>query len=408
MYQKGAVKDLKIKELPNENPFCAGCVYGKQHRLEFPKNNDKIRLSTPGRLFHADLCGYMTTESLGGAKYFLLLMDDCSRYSFIYLLKDETEVLMNLNQFYVDVQSDGHRVECLRTDGGREFCNELVKNFLLSRNIQHQVTTPRAPEQNGFIERQNRTVLDSARAMLYARDLPIFLWAEAANTAVYMKYRTASATLNGMTPYEIWFGIKPSLSNLKIFGSECYVHVPKEQRTKWDAKSIKCMMVGYSEGNKAYRVYDPLKHRLSIRRDVIFNENNHYKIEPNVVAQISNSKVPGGEIGKLNTKNNDCFDPMESEETEKPRWRNPRIPISRDPYPTRKNLGSRSDVVDDEVVIAEAFLADLEPITLEEALESEDSLKWLEAMNSELNSLHENQTWTLVPRPTGKNVISNR
>lgn len=231
MQQLNAVEGLTIKDIPNKDPLCEGCILGKQHRTEFPRNNTK-RAQTPGELFHADLCGMMSTQSLGGSSYFLLLKDDCSRYCFIYFLKKKTEVLEKLKECYSEVQAQGHLIRRLRTDGGREFCNAEIRNFLLSKSIKHEVTTPRAPEQNGFIERQNRTVVESAKAMLHTRKLPQYLWAEAANTAVYVKNRTATDTTGGVTPFEKWYGKRPSVSHLKIFGSDCYVHIPKEQRTK--------------------------------------------------------------------------------------------------------------------------------------------------------------------------------
>lgn len=88
--------------------------------------------------------------------------------------------------------------------------------------------------------------------MLHERKLPLHLWAEATYTAVYLKNRTASDTI-GVTPYEKWFGSRPSIGHLRVFGSEAYVHVPKEERTKWEKNSIKCQMIGYNEDSKAYR-----------------------------------------------------------------------------------------------------------------------------------------------------------
>ncbi|KMQ84486.1 copia protein [Lasius niger] len=144
----------------------------------------------------------------------------------------KTNVLENLKQFYAEVKADGYQIKKLRTDNGLEFCNVEVYEFLREKSIKHETSTPRAPEQNGFIERQNRTIVESAKSMMHSRNIPRCLWAEAANTAVYVKNRTASETLGGSTPFEKWFGEKPSVKHLKIFGSDCYVHVPKDQRTK--------------------------------------------------------------------------------------------------------------------------------------------------------------------------------
>lgn len=87
------------------------------------------------------------------------------------------------------------------------------------------MSTRRAPEQNGKIERQNRTILEAAKAMLHHNDLPRHLWAEASNTAVYLRNRTATETLDGLTPYEKWHGSKPTVEHLRIFGCNCYVHM---------------------------------------------------------------------------------------------------------------------------------------------------------------------------------------
>lgn len=81
-------------------------------------------------------------------------------------------------------------------------------------------------------------MIKSARAMIHSKGLPKYLWGEAVNTAVYLKNRTASETIGGLTSSEKWFGKKPSVKHLKVFGSECYAHVPKEQRTKWERNSV--------------------------------------------------------------------------------------------------------------------------------------------------------------------------
>lgn len=217
-----------------------------------------------------------------------------------------------------------------RTDNDLEFCNVEVYEFLREKSIKHETSTPRVPEQNGFIERQNRTIVESAKSMMHSRNIPRCLWAEAANTAVYVKNRTASETLGGSTPFEKWFGEKPSVKHLKIFGSDCYVHVPKDQRTKWDMNSVKCLMIGYSDGNKRYRVYDPIARRILIRRDVIFHENEEPKtVVEDVVSKVAQSQLPENE--QFLVPDDEEIKTVDEAEQTPRKYKNPRLPIPRSP-----------------------------------------------------------------------------
>lgn len=146
MSSKGVVDDLEINKMTEENPFCKGCAYGKQHRLSFPKSGAR-RANAAGETFHVDLCGKMSTPSIGGANYFMLLKDDFSRYYHVYFLKDKTDVLDNLMKFYAEVEADGHKIKRLRSDGGLEFCNESVRRFLLNKGIKHEISTREHPSK---------------------------------------------------------------------------------------------------------------------------------------------------------------------------------------------------------------------------------------------------------------------
>lgn len=160
-----------------------------------------------------------------------------------------------------------------------------------------------------------------------------------------------------------------------------YVHIPKEQRKKWDENSVKCIMVGYSEGNKAYRVYKPEGRRIWIRRDVIFNEVN----QPQIVTEKSRVQSvmpePSSPVERDETP---CEVFQESQAgSPKPKYKNPRLPIPKFPYQTRR--GSRESERDNEeeagVVIAETYMVNAEPVTLEEALEADDAEKWHQAVD---------------------------
>ena len=188
MITECSVNDLKISDVGKENPFCEGCILGKQHRNSFPKD-EAVRAKNPRELFYADLCGKMSQSSIGGANYFLLLKDDYSKYCFVYFLKEKSDVLESLCKFYVDVRADNAKINLIkfRSDCGKKFCNESVEKCLLAKGIKHELSTPRALEQNGYIERQNRTIVESAKSVLHVQNLPRYLWAKATATAVCQK-----------------------------------------------------------------------------------------------------------------------------------------------------------------------------------------------------------------------------
>ena len=97
-------------------------------------------------------------------------------------------------------------------------------------------------------------------------------WGEAINTAVYLKNRSPTRSLDNITPFEALYGFKPVVQNLKVFGFTDFAHIPKENRKKLDAKAIKCIFIGYYSQFKAYKFFDPSTHKVLASRDVLFHE----------------------------------------------------------------------------------------------------------------------------------------
>ena len=136
----------------------------------------------------------------------------------------------------------------------------------------HQFINPYTPEQNGVSERLNRILIESARSMLYYTKMPLKFWAESVNTAVYLHNQSPTSALKDKTPFESWFGKKPNVSNLKIFGSVCFVHTPDHLQKKLDPKCRKAIFVGYPLESKGYKVYEADAKCFTRCRDVLFHE----------------------------------------------------------------------------------------------------------------------------------------
>ena len=159
-------------------------------------------------------------------------------------------------------KSSGHQVKVLRTDNGGEYTSTQFEDFLKADGIRHERTVPKTPEQNGVAERLNRTLVETTRSMLIDAKLPQQFWAEALSTAVYLKNRSPTKAVDGMTSCGAWTRKKPKVAHLRVFGCEAYAHIPKDERRKLDPKARKCVLLGYGEETKGYRFYDPEKRKV--------------------------------------------------------------------------------------------------------------------------------------------------
>jgi transposase InsO family protein len=439
MESEKLVDGLVIKRSDTSaGPFCEGCALGKHHRLPFPTGGRK-RANRIGELIHSDVCGPMSRPSPKGAKYFVIFKDDFSGYVFIYFIKLKSEVEALFRQLVQRILVEtGQHVATLRSDNGGEYFSNKFEEWLKENGIKHESSAPKTPEQNGVSERSNRTIVEPARSMLHAAGLPIELWVEASNTAVYIKNRVVSRSREGKTPYELWKGIKPNFSHLRVFGADAYVHVPKDERTKFDPKAIKCIHVGYCETQKAFRLWDPATRKVRISRDVLFNEERFCSISrescfSNPPLVYPEELVPENSIlspsedppETLPSENQLPLNPDQSSEAQEaptvtidPAATNPRkkkqvtiiTPREENPLGARiRNKPSRwIEESQTEKYAGMALLDVEEPETVEEALNSAESEKWMLAMDEEYQSLMKNNTWTLCRLPVGRNAIRNK
>lgn len=418
MESSGAVDGLSIST-SDKSKFCEGCVFGKHHRQPFPTDG-RNRAKRIGEIIHSDLVGPMSVNSPGGARYFALFKDDFSGFCSVSFLKHKSEAANSFQAFVHRVEVEtGNRINTLRTDNGGEYVGSSFEEWLKTKGIRHETTVPKTPQQNGVSERQNRTVIESARSMLHFANKPTELWAEATNCAVYVLNRVAAKGLDGKTPYEIWKGRKPNLSHLRIFGCTAYAHIPHDERAKFDPKAIKCCFVGYCETQKAFRLWDPIKRKLRISRDVVFHEEfvtkSLFDIFPDYDPPQSPVEKPDPsedrDISRSSDEesHNNVPDNFESIQ--------PSIPTSSIKHISSREASTRKKKppvrwADESTTatyagMASAYVCD-EPETYEEALASDESSSWMEAMKEKIDSLAKNNTWTLVPLPQGRVAIKNR
>lgn len=167
-----------------------------------------------------------------------ILTDDFIAFTFGYFLKNKDEVNNVSQNFKALVENQtSETIKILRTDNGREFVIRDLDDFLKMNDIRHYTNAPNTSEQNGVAERANRTVVEKARCMLQDSKLSKKFWEYAIQTAIYLKNRSPSKAIPGMTPVEAWTGKKPDLTHLRVFGCRAFAHQPKQERKKLDSKS---------------------------------------------------------------------------------------------------------------------------------------------------------------------------
>ena len=411
---------------------CEGCIMGKHMRTSFPKKSINVSTNVL-ELIHSDVVGPFNVDSLGGSRYFVTFIDDFSRYHTVYMMKHKSEVFEKFKQF-VSMSENlfrnrvkkilfGNCVKKLRSDNGGEYSSNDLEQFCNDRGIIRETTVPYTPQQNGIAERANRTLMEMVRSMLHHGNMPLKFWAEALSTAVYLKNRSPTSCFTGQTPYERWFNEKPTVAHLKVFGCTAYAHIPDVQRKKLDKKSQKCVFIGYPEGCKGFKLFNPVKGTIFRSRDVIFLEKQFYYAtdEPNKL--LVEKDIPEVWFNKLCFENeqgiadNEVVPVVPAEDII---VNNPVLPDVDVDIPNFQEVenDTRDNVVRKSVRVTRAperygwehanFGVSGEPQNMKEALEGRNWKKWKEASDVEYKALMKNKTWDLVNLPSGKNVVGSK
>ncbi|MFS7980348.1 putative RNA-directed DNA polymerase [Helianthus anomalus] len=265
------VRDLPIKDFMLVEK-CAACAKGKAHRKPHKS------MSTPStkavlELLHMDLFGPVNVLSIGKKAYCLVIVDDFSRYTWVYFLSHKNEAAGLIKQFISLVENQAStNVKAIRSDNGTEFKNVTMDTFCAEKVIEQQYSAPRTPQQNGVAERRNCTLIEAARTMLADSKLPSFFWAEAVSTACYVQNHALVNKRHMKTPYKILEGRKPSVSHFRIFGCPC-VLLLMDANGKFEVKGDECYFVGYAKGS-AYRVYNKVTKKVIESCNIEWLEEN--------------------------------------------------------------------------------------------------------------------------------------
>ncbi|XP_019238037.1 PREDICTED: uncharacterized protein LOC109218155 [Nicotiana attenuata] len=237
-----------------EHHPCTVCPLAKQTRLPFPLSNTMSKSAF--ELIHCDIWGPYRVPTYDGKRYFVTIVDDFTRYTWIFLIHSKSDTLVVLKNFFAKVHNlFSTQVKTLRTDNGCEFFSSDFTSLLLELGIEHQSTCVYTPQQNGVTKRRYKAILDMARPLRFQASIPLRFWGECVNTAVYLLNRLPSKVIGYKSPLEKLYLHPPSLNHLRVFGCLTYETGPNIH-DKFSSRPIPSVLLGYSPTHKGYILYN--------------------------------------------------------------------------------------------------------------------------------------------------------
>nr|GFB03447.1 retrovirus-related Pol polyprotein from transposon TNT 1-94 [Tanacetum cinerariifolium] len=411
--------------LTDDHHLCFACEQGKIHRKHH-KSKTAFASNKPIYLLHMDLCGPIRIQSINAKRYVSVVVDYYSRYTWVFFLhsKDEaSEVIISfINKNQVNLQLQVQRV---RTDNGTEFKNKTLAKFFDEVGITQQFSAARTPQQNGVVERRNRTLVEDARTMLTFANLPSFLWAEAIATACFTQNHSIIHKRFNKTPSELINKRKPNIKFFRVFGCRCYILNDYEDVGKLKDKGDIRVFVGYSKESAAFRIYSKPREREWESSSSSLNDDVQHSSEEFILPSSNTQSIPinmvpnGDEASSSHNVFNDrledayfdastsfhdlsnvhtCYQPY----PHKKKWTkdHPLHKIISDPMSSVRTRGQLANSC-----LFSCLLSTIEPANVAEALRDTD---WVSAMQEELDQFARLKVWRLVPRPEGKSIIKTK
>jgi hypothetical protein len=266
-----------------------------------------------------DLCGPSRQEGIGKENYFMKIIDDYSRLTWVAFLKEKVEAFEKFKIFKALTKTQtGKRLKVVISDRGGEFMSCDFKELCDKHGIKREYTIPRTPQQNGVVERQNRTVQEMARSMMNEKNIGQTYWVEEIHTVVHVLNKSHLRPQSDKTPYELWYGRLASIKHFKVFGSKCYIKNNDENLGKYDDRADEGIFLGYATNSKGYRCYNKRLHKMVdcidikvdegiLAREVYSNESSTEdiaKAEDEQVQESENKDSESDEVTDTQTDSN--------------------------------------------------------------------------------------------------------
>jgi transposase InsO family protein len=255
----------------NTHSVCSHCLAGKMHQLPFPKSVSIT--SRPLEIVHSDVWGPAPITSNNGTRFYVIFVDDFTRFTWFFPLHHKSQVLSSFMHFKSTMENLlSCTLKILRTDCGGEYSKHEFQNFCSSTGVLHQFTCPHTSQQNGVAERKHRHIVDKGLTLMSQASLPLHLWPYAFSTSVFLINRLPSPHRGFISPWERLFGSIPSYSSFRSFGCACYPLLRPYSKHKLLPRSVQCVFLGYPSNAKGFLCFDPVLSRFFVSRHVQFDE----------------------------------------------------------------------------------------------------------------------------------------
>ena len=447
-------KAVSFPNSSNKMPICSHCQMAKSHALPF--SHKHISASKPLELLYSDVWGPAPTISTTGARYYISFLDDSTKFLWLFPLKLKSDALPTFQKFQAAVERQfDAKIKSIQTDWGGEY--RSFTQFLQNQGITHRVTCPYTHQQAGAIERRHRQIVEVGLALLPHSKLPQCFWEDAFLTAVFIINRLPTPVLQQKSPFEMVNRCKPDFEFLRVFGCACWPYLRPYNKHKMNFRSKSCIFLGYSIGHRGYKCLDASTGKIYVSRHVVFDENHFpfdspslVTVSPVTVSQNSESvtfpsrliipnTLPPSTANLLpidhaplsrgqsaiphNAHSPVHIEPEPSSQPNCPISAEIEIPIlnshthsqiqptNNHPMTTRsKNNIHKPKIPPNSHTrypLPKALMATVKQIEMEPTCftEANKHAEWRAAMNTEMDALLHNETWTLIPSPPAANIL---
>jgi transposase InsO family protein len=271
MVNKKQVSGMRLASAPKPDPICEPCLAGKMSANPFPSKAQ--RSTIPLEVIHSNV-HQLSSATREGYRYWVTYINECTDIWALYFMKRKSDTFDAFKEFKAFAENQlNAKIKFLQEDKGGEYMSNAFHKFLSQSGIGRRHSTRNRPQQNGVAERANRTIDEHTTSLLSQANLPASFKADAVAAYIYVRNRCSNAS-GAKTPFERFYGKKPDVSHLRIFGCTSYVHVQRDKRTGIGAHMEKCIFIGYPSDYKAWRLYNPATCKVVIAERAEFDERN--------------------------------------------------------------------------------------------------------------------------------------